>query len=417
VVGRPLGTAVVEVAARRSIRPLNSGSLKQALSLVARLFPERQIVLRTGLRRRCFTISTPLQAVVAVAAAGATLWQATVTAQWLCSAAIIAHKNYQIVDLRVDRTLAIRSKKSSARHFRNVATRITSEIEEIQRNLAILARHDSMTSKPIAAYPASSGKSEAVRAHGTLEQALNEKLAHLEESLRLLRSRHSELLATSAQSASVQLDRVESALATAGIDTGTLLADSIAVDAATEPGACAGDGLSCGGPFIPDSAPQAMHATMQRWDDLVTAMSRLPLGAPVENVRLTSGFGRRLDPFHRRRAVHAGVDYAGPARSPVFATGAGSVSYSGRKGPYGNLVEIDHGNGFFTRYAHLAEISVKVGQEVERGTQVGLVGSTGRSTGPHLHYEVRVRNDARDPLKFIGVGRNVFKRYDENGKG
>jgi murein DD-endopeptidase MepM/ murein hydrolase activator NlpD len=125
-----------------------------------------------------------------------------------------------------------------------------------------------------------------------------------------------------------------------------------------------------------------------------------------------------MDPFHRRAAIHAGIDYAGPANSPVRATGGGVVSYSGRKGPYGNLVEINHGNGFFTRYAHLAEISVNVGQEVERGTEVGLVGSTGRSTGPHLHYEVRVRNQARDPMKFIGVGRNVFKRYDdENGQG
>ena len=184
-------------------------------------------------------------------------------------------------------------------------------------------------------------------------------------------------------------------------------------------------GAGCGGPFVPiatsnlgrDVAPEALHSAMRRWDDLVVAMSRLPLGAPVENMRVTSGFGRRRDPFHRGPAVHGGVDYAGSPHSPVHATGGGVVSYGARKGPYGNLVEIDHGNGFFTRYAHLAEISVTVGQEVQRGTIVGLVGTTGRSTGPHLHYELRVGKQPRDPVKFIGVGRNVFKRYNEDAKG
>ena len=97
-------------------------------------------------------------------------------------------------------------------------------------------------------------------------------------------------------------------------------------------------------------------------------------------------------------------------RDKLLDTGGGVVKYAGRNGRYGKLVEIDHGHGLTTRYAHLAEISVRSGQIVERGSEIGLVGSTGRSTGPHLHYEVRVRNQPRDPLKFIEVGTNVFKR-------
>ena len=142
-----------------------------------------------------------------------------------------------------------------------------------------------------------------------------------------------------------------------------------------------------------------------------------PLGRPVENMRLSSTFGRRRDPFNRRLAVHAGIDYAGAYHAPVMATGSGVVTFANRNGRYGNLVQIDHGHGFTTRYAHLAEISVKVGQEVERGSKIGLVGSTGRSTGPHLHYELRVGNQPRDPLKFIEVGKNVFKRNTEIGAG
>jgi murein DD-endopeptidase MepM/ murein hydrolase activator NlpD len=415
------------VAVRDSRLLRQSSFFERGALLVSRLFPERQIVLRTGLRRRCFTLSTTLQAIVAIAVGGTAIWQGVVTTQWVCSSAIIAYKNYQIVDLRADRAVAIRSKKTSESRFRGLATRISTEIEEIQRNLAVLARHDSMTSKPIAAYPASAAASATERAGGTLGETLDERLARLEESLRSLRAGHSELLAASAETASVQLDRVESALAKVGVDAAELMADArdVGGDPADVPDACARQGLGCGGPFVPvesfdvarEAPPEAMHTTMQRWDDLIVAMSHLPLGAPVENVRITSGFGRRMDPFHHRQANHAGVDYAGPAHSPVRATGAGVVSYGARKGPYGNLVEIDHGNGFFTRYAHLAEISVTVGEKVERGTEVGRVGSTGRSTAPHLHYEVRVRNQARNPLEFIGVGRNVFKRNSENGQG
>jgi len=393
--------------------------------LVVRLFPERQIVLRSGLRRHCFTVSTGLQATVALAVIGTTTWQGVVTTQWLYSAATIAHKNQQIVELRVDRAAAIESKKSFESRFRGLAARISTEVEDIQRNLSLLAHHDRMTSEPIAAYPSSRDELATERAMGPLSP-LDEKLARLEKSLGTLRSSHSELLATSAETASVQLDRVESALATVGIDAGALVADTVELeDSVPAAYACEGEGLDRGGPFVPvknsdathEAPPEALHATMQRWDDVVVAISQLPLGAPVENMRMSSRFGRRVDPFKRRPAMHAGVDYAALAYSPVLATGGGVVSYSGRKGRYGNLVEISHGHGFFTRYAHLAEISVAVGQNVERGTEIGLVGSTGRSTGPHLHYELRVGNEPRDPLKFIGVGKHVFKRDSETGQG
>jgi murein DD-endopeptidase MepM/ murein hydrolase activator NlpD len=394
--------------------------------LCARLFPERQIVLRTGMRRRCFTVSTRLQAGVTLVAVGTALWQGIVTSEWLDSAHVIAYKNHEIIDLRVDRAVAIDSKKSTESRFRGLAARISTEIEDIQRNLALLARHDSMTSKPVAAYTAGTGEPATEPTATPLGKTLEERLARLEESLRTLKSGHSALLATSAETASAQLDRLESALAKVGINTGTLVADAgeHAPDLIAQPAAC-DEGVGCGGPFVPvkstdtagETPPEALHATMQRWDNLVDAMSQLPLGMPVEDMHLSSGFGRRRDPFNGTMAVHAGIDYAGMAYSPVLATGGGVVSYSNRKGRYGNMVEIDHGHGFFTRYGHLAQISVQVGQRVERGTEIGLVGSTGRSTGPHLHYELRVGNEARDPLKYIGVGKNVFERNSPDSQG
>ena len=326
-----------------------------------------------------------------------------------------AVKDYQIVDLRVDREATIESMSDFELRFRTLTSRISTEMQDIESNLTLLAQHDRITSRPIAAYTM---MSELVG--GRRSRPLDAHLARLEESLFELRARHSDLLVTSAQTAAAQLGRLESALATVGIDTEALAGEPLELcgDEANPPAAGDGEDLGRGGPFIPmrnanvarENPREALYATMRRWNDLVVAMGKLPLAAPVENMRISSTFGRRRDPINRRSAMHAGLDFAGSYNAPVLATGGGVVTFANRNGRYGKLVQIDHGQGFVTRYAHLAEISVKAGQEVERGTQVGLVGSTGRSTGPHLHYELRVGNQPRDPLKFIEVGKNVFKR-------
>jgi murein DD-endopeptidase MepM/ murein hydrolase activator NlpD len=118
----------------------------------------------------------------------------------------------------------------------------------------------------------------------------------------------------------------------------------------------------------------------------------------------TSGFGVRSDPFLRDPAMHTGLDFRADIGEPARATAAGTVTIAGRNGGYGNMVEVDHGNGFATRYAHLSAIDVEVGQTVRIGQIVGKTGSTGRSTGPHLHYETRVDGEAVDPQKFLRAG-------------
>jgi len=136
-----------------------------------------------------------------------------------------------------------------------------------------------------------------------------------------------------------------------------------------------------------------------------------PLGPPVGvDYRETSGYGPRIDPFTGRTAYHNGLDFAAFDRAPVIASAAGRVSYVGSMGGYGNVVEIDHGNQFRTRYAHLAGFDVRVGDQVEQGTRVGSMGSTGRSTGTHLHYEVFYRGLTHDPVNFIRAGRHVHEQ-------
>ncbi len=146
-----------------------------------------------------------------------------------------------------------------------------------------------------------------------------------------------------------------------------------------------------------------------RWEALKSILKSLPLISPIDHYHLASRFGKRRDPFTKRRSMHYGLDLAGWNRSPVFATAEGVVVFSGRKGRFGRMVEVDHGNGLRTRYAHLFKTSVRKGQKIGHRHQIGLLGNTGRSTGPHVHYEVLFNGKQIDPLKFIKAGRNVFK--------
>jgi murein DD-endopeptidase MepM/ murein hydrolase activator NlpD len=122
------------------------------------------------------------------------------------------------------------------------------------------------------------------------------------------------------------------------------------------------------------------------------------------DIDISSGFGVRMDPFLHLAAMHTGIDFRGNAGDPVHATAAGTVTTAGWSGGYGKMVEIDHGNGLSTRYGHLSQIEVDVGDKVRLGQIVGRLGSTGRSTGPHVHYETRIDGEAVDPQKFLNAG-------------
>jgi murein DD-endopeptidase MepM/ murein hydrolase activator NlpD len=142
---------------------------------------------------------------------------------------------------------------------------------------------------------------------------------------------------------------------------------------------------------------------------LSTTLLKVPLPKPVAgDIDESSPFGIRMDPFVHEAAMHTGIDFRGDTGDPIRATAAGSVTIAGSSGGYGKMVEIDHGNGFATRYGHLSEIDVDVGDTVRSSAIVGKLGSTGRSTGPHLHYEVRVKGEAVDPQKFLDTGERLF---------
>ena len=138
----------------------------------------------------------------------------------------------------------------------------------------------------------------------------------------------------------------------------------------------------------------------------------IPSAQPVEKLDYSSNWGMRSDPFHGNARMHAGVDIRGPIGTPVYATADGYVGRAQRAGGYGNLVELDHGKGLQTRYGHLSKILVNPGDQVRRGQLIGLMGSTGRSTGSHLHYEVRMDGGAVNPLPFLTVADYTLMTQD-----
>ena len=170
-----------------------------------------------------------------------------------------------------------------------------------------------------------------------------------------------------------------------------------------------------GGPFIPvklaaDAGPferqlYRINVSRAQVDRLNRTLAQVPYRKPViGEVEFTSGFGVRSDPFLGRPAMHTGLDFRAATGDPVRATANGKVASAGWAGGYGRMVEVDHGNGLSTRYGHLSEIGVKVGDAIKIGQVIGAVGSTGRSTGPHLHYETRIDGEAVDPQKFLRAG-------------
>jgi len=151
-------------------------------------------------------------------------------------------------------------------------------------------------------------------------------------------------------------------------------------------------------------------AVLEQMNELLTGMKHVPLTTPVSgpSFERTSGFGARVDPFTGRYAFHPGVDFAGPTGAVVHATAPGTVVWADVRGSYGKMVEVNHGYGIHTRYAHLSSILVHVGAKVGEGAPVGKLGSTGRSTGPHVHYEIWYDDVVRNPRNFIEAGRHVL---------
>jgi murein DD-endopeptidase MepM/ murein hydrolase activator NlpD len=231
---------------------------------------------------------------------------------------------------------------------------------------------------------------------------LRNQLASLQES-------QANFVANLAERARGNIDMMEKTVAMTGLDVEKLLA------------AIAEENAGQGGPYVPapaadDEGGQKLLASVatlgdqvDRWERLQLILRTLPLTAPIDSYYISSSYGTRTDPFNGGRALHEGIDMVGKLRSEVLATAPGTVVFAGWKGGYGRVVEINHGLGIVTRYAHLYAINVKVGDIVDYRQEIGKLGSSGRSSGPHVHFEVRYNGRPLDPMSFLKAGRYVFK--------
>jgi len=236
----------------------------------------------------------------------------------------------------------------------------------------------------------------AARGDGT---GLNGILARVEGALDKIAERQAAALTDIEEKVDTKSRRMQSVLADLGVAATPMPATR-----------------ASGGPFVPLKPPRPgasafdhqlyrINVARAEIDHLNHVLIAVPVRKPVAGeVDMSSPFGVRTDPFLGRPAMHTGIDMRGDTGEPVHATAAGKVSIAGRDGGYGNMVELDHGNGLATRYGHLSEIDVKVGDHVRIGQVIGKIGSTGRSTGPHLHYETRVNGEAVNPQKFLRAG-------------
>lgn len=254
-------------------------------------------------------------------------------------------------------------------------------------------------SKPPPRRPPPPGNLGAPRlpAHFSSEKySLGEKILHAMRFADSLDKRHIETLDNLSQHARRSSSLLKGVIAEIGLDANSIIG--------------ANQRNAQGGPLVNVKAAKADSFTqtaittqidLTTLDRLRRTVDSLPLRRPGPDAQITSSYGIRSDPFTRGLALHSGIDFAQPEGSPVFPTGGGRVTAADYTGGYGNMVEVDHGNGVATRYAHLSEIDVRPGMTVTTDTQIGRVGSTGRSTGPHLHYETRISGDSINPVRFL----------------
>ena len=248
--------------------------------------------------------------------------------------------------------------------------------------------------------------------YANVDHPLLSQIAQEQARLNKLESAEQTLTVEAEQNVAGEISHLQGAIRMAGIDPNSLVTHARATEA-------------MGGPLIPlasssftgviDAAFNEHVAQIAEELDqltgIVRAMHSVPLTMPVqgEDFHRSSGFGARIDPFTKRWAFHAGLDFTGPFGSIIHATAPGIVLSAGPHGPYGNAVDIDHGMGIKTRYGHLSAVLVRPGMKVDKGSPIGKLGSSGRSTGPHVHYEVWYDQAARDPARFIEAGRYVLK--------
>ncbi|MCX7588694.1 M23 family metallopeptidase [Phenylobacterium sp. 58.2.17] len=373
---------------------------------IVELFPERHLYIRSGGEMRSFVLTTGRQMAIAGGVAAGALWMGVSTAAMMVNAMAVSSHDQQLARMQAkserlvaDREARLNSAMVQLNQAEGGIGALAASVENRHAALAmLLTEFKGQPGAQAALAPAIAKATSASAEVGPMRR------------IELVRAGQERLIDAADDFAKTRADRLRLAFRLAGLTPSTFVPK----------------GGSLGGPLIEAKDPRALAAVLDVDEDfaeriqhaatnlseagaLVDAAAKLPFARPTTAAAQTSSYGVRFDPFTRRPAFHSGLDFAGPTNTPIYSTAPGVVSFTGVRSGYGNTIEIDHGRGFKTRYAHLQAIGVRPGERVTVGTRIGGMGSTGRSTGPHLHYEVWVNGRAQNPSRFVKAGDYVLQ--------
>ncbi len=364
-------------------------------SLIERWFPERHLFLRTDGEIRGHVLTSGKQMMMAGVAAAAAVWTLVASGGFIFDMIAHSQADSEVVKARAasERLNADLQARLETAVVRMTAT--TGGLDEMAR--MVERRHAALTGV-MSMFHGVDGAETALAPAAPMDNA------RPVQRIVAVRMDQERLIERAGDFAQTRAERLRLAFRLAGLN----------------PAAYAAAGSALGGPLVEAKDPQALAAildvdepfavrirhaadNLSEMRGLSDAAEHLPFDRPTQ-ARTTSGFGVRFDPFNGRPAVHQGQDFAAPLNTPIYATAPGIVSFAGVRSGYGNTVEIDHGRGFKTRFAHLNAMAVQPGQRIALGQRIGAMGTTGRSTGVHLHYEVWMDGRPQNPARFMRAG-------------
>lgn len=359
-------------------------------------FPDREFFMRSQGQVRFIKISSRVQIIAAGAAAALlVLWLATLAAM-----AISGFLSTRDRLALLDREAKVASSESRVNAYRSNLDTVVGDLEKRQDFI------DQVTKAHLGELPddAQAGETVSNSSNAAAETIKKVSLAVPgAAALARIEARQLAFVEGLTRLADRRAALASSRLARLGLNPNAVLASLNRRDAQ-------------GGPLLRlatnsngtiDPRFQRLGLSLARMEALERSVSGVPQVLPARLEFISSGFGYRSDPFTGDGAFHAGLDFRGPIGAPIYAAAKGVVSFAGVKAGYGNCIEITHGNGLMTRYAHMSRFAARVGQQVDGGSVIGAIGSTGRSTGPHLHFEVRINDRPVNPRPFLEAAPHV----------
>lgn len=381
-------------------------------SFCQRLLCKRNIIIISDRKTDHIPLSSNLQLFGVMGFIGFVTWASFSTGSYMAAEQILAEKDKKLA------TTALENQRIE-NEFAMLKDDLSKMIEQDKANMSQQAKQvlEQYKDKDLAEAAASSEATVAALSDGNRidHERVFERIASLENEVKTIRDQHHEFVLAVRDTTKGKIEEIETAIAMTGLNTKPVEKRAAKEIAKLDDSAIDPESGMEGGPYFPVDQTNViaqkdveLYQDLQRMMLLKQVVDGLPLGVPMDNAKKTSGFGMRIDPFRKTLARHTGLDFAGlNPHSPIKSTSDGEVVFTGYKNGYGKTIEIDHGLGITTLYGHLSQIKVIEGQKVSAGEVIGIEGSTGRSTGEHLHYEVRYNDAPLNPANFLKAGRYV----------